>query len=1217
MPAPNHRTIPSQSINNSLNIKPVKKSKKIAVKLPKLDQRRLDGHHTAQDTELEPSIPPEISTINTSITHLNEALDDNVIDIYLPGRDAWDAIKQRAITNQLHRLGIQTTPTPTEQKYDVSFDSTPTHSKSMSFGSDLLDFKMDKFFNNSGPEKDLSLKPPGSLNRHSSSLSLSNFNTTNLSPALSSPSSYFPHSPLSPSASNASHLNIPGTPGPPSNASHNPSSLPDVEEEEEEEDKTEHVDKLDDTADVKSENNADVADQVDTQEYHDQQHVDKQLDNASVHSDEHNTSVVPDEAPQLPAPSFQELSRGFGYELDYEEEQAQLAEMDKEENKHKKSYSGFTIKSANQDDDSVQDEDDVNEVEDMVKSVDGGLHSLHEQCRHSNAAQDQMTTDTNTNTNTETDDTAFNYELQRQEVAEDEEEAHHYQPGFENDQEQENTIKPATALNSALKPTVAEFIPSVPFKDSTNNYSSSTFKFGMQQAPQEYDEGATQPAKPVEIPTNKRARALSGATSGDGDNWSGFDVNSDGGDLDTFSNPSDEERVLQRRFNNRMMSNTAFQFGGMEGIPATSAPLNRKTSLSANAPAFEPGNFTFKSELSMNKGLQPDASLVTTDSKESEIPYKRGRPNPSASSAPSNPTSPRTQNQTQAQLQEWRMPFSIKQEPVEEDLYDGAQSSSERDESRDSRVNFSLQDVYYKLEQLSINLKARDVLTRDDLHNAIENDRGVILEGLDRLNEASQHASSMDRLTLLADLLAGLKPQIASLRPDEHALAARLSEAVTPGIQTLVDLASDKKETAALITEHLTQSDMFASIKTTLTDMLNRHSELYDSFHSTQSEIFTNASSLQAKLGDLPSGLGEATVALQAATSKLDGYSKLSEDLTEMRTYVTENSELRNEISKAQSLHGKLRSEKDRILDRLRVVEEERDSAKMEADLSRQAARKVESDLVKIEATNGSLIESLNGMSNKTAQFEHQLADLFDQKHAWYAADRDYQVRVKELEMEQQMQRREFDHVREAREEEARRLSQQSQHSEELARLLHSSRIEIERLSTEYDNMSASSIAVNQDLMARNAFLEARSKELEETVNRARENEQQHQHAHRSTTQHIAELEDKSTRDKELLEEATNTIERLYQEMSATNHENAELKKVNEDLKFSRDMEDGRRTPTNNMNKAGKANGVITSQHAPAPAYNTPVSPAYSSTSKLSTSTAATYQADDGWFYAN
>lgn len=356
MPTPNHRTIPSQSLNNSLHLKPVKKNKKVVIKLPKSDDRRV----VAANVEAEQlCAPPNISTIpNYTTTNLHQSTDDNIIDIYLPGKDAWDAIKQRAITNQLYKLGIHTTPTPSEQKYDVNFDAPANpsnHSKSMSFGSDLLDFKMDKFFNNSGVDN----KSPNLSNKHSSSLSLSNFNTTNLSSALSSPSSYFPHSPLSPSTG---HLNIPDTSGPPSNASHNPSSLPDVEEEDEEED-----DKFENKQSVQQEQ------QNQYQNKQDEEEVDKQL-NHNPQDTSPNTSIIPDEAPQLPPPSFQELSRGFGYELDYEEEQAQLAQLAEEEKKHKKSFSGFTVKSANQYEDGEGVEDaDVDAVEDIVKpdSLDG------------------------------------------------------------------------------------------------------------------------------------------------------------------------------------------------------------------------------------------------------------------------------------------------------------------------------------------------------------------------------------------------------------------------------------------------------------------------------------------------------------------------------------------------------------------------------------------------------------------------------------------------------------------------------------------------------------------------------------------------------------------------------------------------------------------------------------------------------------------------------
>ncbi|EIM24266.1 hypothetical protein WALSEDRAFT_56057 [Wallemia mellicola CBS 633.66] len=1131
---PGHRTIPSQA----LHLKPVtKKQKKIQLRLPSKDGRQ-PSEVRNQDSEI-PTPSAIISSINSPDKLEFNPIDADIIDIYLPGKDAWDAIKQRAITNQLDKLGIETAPTPTEQKYSDSFVDPPSkHSKSLSFNSsesNLLDFKMDKFFNNS--PLNLEIKPPSRFgSHHSSSLSLNNFNTTNLSPGLSSPSSYFPNSPRSP----GNYLNIPdfqqlsrkSSEGP---SSHHPSSLADVEEEQEEEDVDNHV-KVEDV-----DNNVPEQDILGTQ---DVQPADQDA----------NTSIIPDEAPQLPPPSFQELSRGFGYEVESDEEQ-----MQDQENNHKKTLSGFTMRSSNQvDEDQVDEDAHVEHIDDDVKQT-----------------VDDSQTDHNT---TDTEDHAFNYELQKKDI--------------DDHDQQENTIKPAAALNSALKPTVAEFIPSIPFKDSTNVYDSSSFKFGLKQS-QEQEEPIepVQASQPMEIPNSnpstKRDRA---PTVESADNWSGFDVNSDnGGDYDDmFSNPSEEDRALQNRFNKRMMSNNAFQFGGLSG----SSQLNRKKSLSATAPAFEPGNFTFKSELSM-----PTAD--TFEVKENDTPAKRGRLN--------SDTSP---NQSIG----WIQPFEIKREPVNEDVYEIHQT----EEAPDSRI--TLQDVYYKLEQLSVNLGARNDLSKDDVVRLLETDRGLILEGLERLDEATQHTSSMDRLSLLADLLAGLKPQISSLKPDENALALKLSEAITPGIQTLVDLASDKKETAAIITEELARSTIFSSIKDQVKEMLDSHAELYkehsNNLSNTQAEIFTNASSLQAKLGDLPDGITDATNALLSATNKLDNYSNIPAELTKLREYVNENSELRNEISKSQSMHGRLRSEKDRIIDKLKVVEEERDFSKTEADLSRQAARKVESDLVKIEATNGSLIESLNGMSIKVSQAEEQVSDLLEQKQAWYAADRDYQIRVKELEMQLEMLRKERQNDLKTITEDKKRTEEVHKSNQELSSMLHESRAEVSRVSSEFEQLSRNSMQVNQELMTRNQSLEISQMELDkayQTSNMEKLVSEQRLHevemAYGELQSKTEQMESRSSDDKALLEEATSTIERLYQEMSTKQRD---IESLNEQLEQA---QDGRRTPTNNKfsekSLNNYSNGVTKSAHAP----STPISPAYSSASKFSVTSTATYQADDGWFY--
>ncbi|KDQ54973.1 hypothetical protein JAAARDRAFT_356270 [Jaapia argillacea MUCL 33604] len=65
---------------------------------------------------------------------------------------------------------------------------------------------------------------------------------------------------------------------------------------------------------------------------------------------------------------------------------------------------------------------------------------------------------------------------------------------------------------------------------------------------------------------------------------------------------------------------------------------------------------------------------------------------------------------------------------------------------------------------------------------------------------------SVDREAIVHDMLAVLSPHLAALRPepvDYDNLTARLTQAVKPHISQLIDLASDKRETAGLIVERL------------------------------------------------------------------------------------------------------------------------------------------------------------------------------------------------------------------------------------------------------------------------------------------------------------------------------------------------------------------------------------------------------------------------------
>lgn len=101
------------------------------------------------------------------------------------------------------------------------------------------------------------------------------------------------------------------------------------------------------------------------------------------------------------------------------------------------------------------------------------------------------------------------------------------------------------------------------------------------------------------------------------------------------------------------------------------------------------------------------------------------------------------------------------------------------------------------------------VLALEDIHNktisAINRSTATLAERLDVLHTA-QALTHVDRPSITADIVASLVPHFAALRTepvDYDGLTHKLSQAVKPHITQLIDLASDKRETAGLIVEQL------------------------------------------------------------------------------------------------------------------------------------------------------------------------------------------------------------------------------------------------------------------------------------------------------------------------------------------------------------------------------------------------------------------------------
>ncbi|KAI0693660.1 hypothetical protein BC835DRAFT_1352949 [Cytidiella melzeri] len=159
-------------------------------------------------------------------------------------------------------------------------------------------------------------------------------------------------------------------------------------------------------------------------------------------------------------------------------------------------------------------------------------------------------------------------------------------------------------------------------------------------------------------------------------------------------------------------------------------------------------------------------------------------------------------------------------------LQDSAARSLE-DNQQDARGEFDFEMLKDIIEQS--NAEARNVM-QQDLEKWVASSRGSSLDFkkysedlaertvkavLTATSQITMHLHTMEqsrpsitaeRDTIVHDILSALGPAFASIRPeaiDYDGLTAQLSQAVKPHIAQLIDLASDKRETAGLIVERL------------------------------------------------------------------------------------------------------------------------------------------------------------------------------------------------------------------------------------------------------------------------------------------------------------------------------------------------------------------------------------------------------------------------------
>lgn len=100
------------------------------------------------------------------------------------------------------------------------------------------------------------------------------------------------------------------------------------------------------------------------------------------------------------------------------------------------------------------------------------------------------------------------------------------------------------------------------------------------------------------------------------------------------------------------------------------------------------------------------------------------------------------------------------------------------------------------------------IRTIQDLRDDISASSAHVSQRLDSLENMAPNINGFrqEREALVIDMLAALTPHLAAVRSesiDYDELTNRLSQAVKPHITQLIDLASDKRETAGIITENL------------------------------------------------------------------------------------------------------------------------------------------------------------------------------------------------------------------------------------------------------------------------------------------------------------------------------------------------------------------------------------------------------------------------------
>ena len=234
------------------------------------------------------------------------------------------------------------------------------------------------------------------------------------------------------------------------------------------------------------------------------------------------------------------------------------------------------------------------------------------------------------------------------------------------------------------------------------------------------------------------------------------------------------------------------------------------------------------------------------------------------------------------------------------------------------------------VERLDSRLAVRDMAFN------VDNVTGKVSESVARLLEPMHEVAST-----VGDLVGG---QLA-LRSQNDGLASSHKDMVALLADLPLKLANVMEAVDATKTELLSRAVM-ASKDSTSDDSILRIETTFDNFADGQKLISTQTSELLSlhqdvleRLSALPEALSAATGVLQSVHAEFASSRDTSkQDLDEVRRLKTQNADIQIQLAKARGAHGQVRVEKDNLVEKLQIIEAERDHYRSQMEETQASA---------------------------------------------------------------------------------------------------------------------------------------------------------------------------------------------------------------------------------------------------------------------------------------